>query len=91
MGELGLIGVDMEQRILNNAKTLIETNGTVRQVAEVNGCSKSTVYLDLTKRLHYVANNEIITIVNEIIQRNKKEKHFRGGQATKQLYEKGVL
>lgn len=54
-------------------------HSTVRETAAVFGISKSTVHIYLTKVL---PNN----ISAEILEKNKAERHLRGGQATKNKY-----
>ena len=41
----------IEDRILGEAKYILQTNATIRQTAEKFGVSKSTVHLDMSKRL----------------------------------------
>ena len=52
---------------------------TVRCAAKEFGISKSTVHKDLTERLP--------KIVKEVLEENKRERHIRGGIATKHKYE----
>lgn len=67
------------------ATYLVENNLTVRKVANKFGISKSTVHKDITQNLKIV-NPELYKQVKEILETNKKERHIRGGEATKQKY-----
>ena len=67
------------------AQYVIETGATVRKVASKYNISKSTVHKDLTNRLYYV-NKGLYNQVKEILERNRAERHIRGGEATRQKY-----
>ena len=67
------------------AEYVIETGATVRQTASHFGISKSTVHKDLSVKLKYV-NRSLYTLVKEILEINKSERHIRGGEATKRKY-----
>ncbi|NLM51731.1 MAG: sporulation transcriptional regulator SpoIIID [Firmicutes bacterium] len=75
----------IEQRVLEISSYILETGATVRQVAKVFGVSKSTVHKDLTERLPYI-NRYIAREVKMILERNKAERHIRGGEATRRKY-----
>ena len=57
---------------------------TVRETAAALGISKSTVYIYLTE---VMPNKKSL----EILAKNKAERHLRGGQATKNKYQKGTV
>ena len=61
---------------------MIETGGTVRSAAAKFGISKSTVHKDLSERLPQ-ADPELYRQVRILLDRNKSERHIRGGMATK--------
>ena len=65
---------------------MLENNMTVRGVAKKFGISKSTVHKDVTFRLRS-ANPAVYRSVREILDKNKSERHIRGGLATKHKYE----
>ena len=67
------------------AEYVIENGATVRQTAAHFGISKSTVHKDITKTLKKV-NKELFEEAQGILQTNKKERHLRGGEATKKKY-----
>lgn len=74
-----------EERCENLAKYIIENEATVRDTAKIFGISKSTVHKDITEKLSKV-NYALYLQVEKILQKNKLERHLRGGEATKQKY-----
>lgn len=66
---------------------LVENNSTVRSVAARFGVSKSTVHKDITQNLKHV-NHSLYAEVKNILEKNKQERHLRGGEATKNKYRK---
>lgn len=64
---------------------LIEHCATVRNAAAAFGISKSTVHKDVTQTLKGV-NHALFEEVQKVLQKNKQERHLRGGEATKQKY-----
>ncbi|MBO7196893.1 MAG: sporulation transcriptional regulator SpoIIID [Clostridia bacterium] len=67
------------------AEYVIDTGATVRSAANYFGVSKSTVHKDLTYRLKYI-NPGLHRAVKGILERNKSERHLRGGEATRIKY-----
>ena len=55
--------------------------------AERFGVSKSTVHKDLTERLER-ADRLLWLRVRVVLDRNKAERHLRGGEATRRRYER---
>ena len=70
------------KRIVDEALYMIDTNDTIRQVADVFKVSKSTVHKDLHDRLIYV-DKQLYNKVNDILQYHIDVRHIRGGQSTK--------
>ena len=64
---------------------VISTGSTVRHTASHFGISKSTVHKDLTYKLKII-NKTLYNGVKEILNLNKKERHIRGGEATRRKY-----
>lgn len=64
---------------------MIETGATVRACAAKFGVSKSTVHKDVTERLRSVS-PMLWSQVMPVLQKNKSERHLRGGEATKRKY-----
>lgn len=69
------------------AKYILEKNTTVRQTAKTFGVSKSTIHKDVTERLEEI-NPTLAKEVKMVLEKNKSERHIRGGMATKLKYEK---
>ncbi len=65
---------------------IIENRTTVRAAAKKFGISKSTVHKDVSERLPKV-NPTLYVQVKDILEINKKERHIRGGLATKIKYQ----
>ena len=66
-------------------KYIIDTGATVRATAKIFKISKSTVHKDVTERLLHI-NRELYKQVNAVLQKNKSERHIRGGLATRRKY-----
>ena len=67
------------------AEYIIDTGATVRATAKVFRISKSTVHKDVTERL-FNTNRELYHKVDTVLQKNKSERHIRGGLATRKKY-----
>ncbi len=78
----------IEMRACELAVYMIETNATVRATAKYFGISKSTVHKDICQRLPGY-NAILYEKVRVILDANKAERHIRGGNATKNKYQKG--
>lgn len=77
----------MVERIYKEACYVLMTQATLRATAKVFKVSKSTVHTDLTERLPKIS-PILASEVRKVIDKNLKERAFRGGQATKKKYEK---
>lgn len=76
----------IEKRAIMLAYYIMENNTTVRAAAKHFGYSKSSVHKDVTARLSEF-DPLLAASVKEVLDRNKAERHIRGGQATKLKYE----
>ena len=76
-----------KERCVILASYLVENKSTVRAVASKFGVSKSTVHKDITQILKKV-NYPLYLEVQGVLEKNKKERHIRGGEATKNKYKK---
>ncbi|MEG1311326.1 MAG: sporulation transcriptional regulator SpoIIID [Romboutsia sp.] len=79
----------IEERAIVVAKYILERNTTVRQTAKTFGVSKSTIHKDVTERLEEI-NPFLAKEVKMVLEKNKSERHIRGGMATKLKYEKDI-
>ena len=77
----------IEQRACELAVYMIETGATVRCTAQKFGVSKSTVHKDIQCRLPH-CNKTLYQEVRKVLDTNKKERHIRGGLATKRKFQK---
>lgn len=75
----------IEERTIEIAKHIIKNKSTVREAAKVFGVSKSTVHKDVTERLLDI-DPEIYKQVKAVLEKNKAERHIRGGNATRRKY-----
>lgn len=64
---------------------IIDTGATVRATAKVFKISKSTVHKDVTERLYH-DDPRLYREVKKILEKNKQERHIRGGLATRRKY-----
>lgn len=75
----------IEERVAEIANYIIEEKATVRQAAKKFGVSKSTIHKDCTDRLGQI-NPSLAKEVRSVLDINKKERHIRGGMATREKY-----
>jgi putative DeoR family transcriptional regulator (stage III sporulation protein D) len=64
---------------------LVENRATVRATAQQFKISKSTVHKDITVSLRQI-DPSLYAQVMEVLEKNKDERHLRGGEATKKKY-----
>ena len=76
----------IDQRACELAVYIIETGATVRSTAQKFGISKSTVHKDIQNRLPRY-NRILYEQVRVVLDTNKKERHIRGGMATKRKFQ----
>ncbi len=76
-----------EERTVLAAEYIIENGATVRAAAKKFGVSKSTVHKDVSERLKKI-NPALFLEVKAVLEKNKQERHIRGGNATKEKYAK---
>ncbi len=75
----------IDKRARELAAYVLETGATVRAAAERFGISKSTVHKDLTERL--MQSDRLLWLrVRDVLDRNKAERHLRGGEATRRRW-----
>lgn len=75
----------IETRACQLAVYIIETGATVRAAARHFGISKSTVHKDLQTRLPRCS-PPLYKQVRQVLEKNKRERHIRGGMATRRKY-----
>ena len=84
---MGKKAEQIEQRVIEEAKYIIDSKQTVRQTAEMFKVSKSTVHKDVAIRLKYI-DLKLYDEVKQVLKTNGDEKYKRGGKATKDLWKK---
>jgi len=77
----------VEERAVELAEYIVENKATVRAAAKEFGISKSTVHMDVARRLRRL-NPQLYTEVREVLEVNKAQRHIRGGLATREKYRK---
>lgn len=75
----------VEERAAMLGEYIIENKATVRKTAKKFGISKSTVHKDVSQRLKTL-NPAMYREVRQVLDMNKRERHIRGGMATKNKY-----
>ena len=75
----------VEERAVELGEYIVENKATVRAAAKQFGVSKSTVHMDVSKRLERV-NSQLFTEVRQVLDVNKAQRHIRGGIATREKY-----
>lgn len=76
---------ELEERCITLAKHIIDSGDTVRKTAKLFAVSKSTVHKDVTAKLMKV-NKPLYIEVKKVLDKNKSERHIRGGNATKEKF-----
>ncbi len=76
---------DITERAARLGEYIIENNATVRAAAKQFGISKSSVHKDITERLEK-SDRDLYLKVRAVLDRNKAERHLRGGEATRVKY-----
>lgn len=75
----------IEDRVKRIADYVLSSSATVRQAAKTFGTSKSTVHKDMTERLLTISPLTAKEVA-KVLQKNKEERHIRGGNATRMKY-----
>lgn len=74
----------IQKRACDLAVYIIENSATVRAAAREFGVSKSTVHKDCQRLRHY--NYALYLQVRQVLEENKRQRHIRGGIATRRKY-----
>lgn len=77
---------NISKRVLDEAEYMIDTKKTIREIAKVFNVSKSTVHIDLNRRLKSI-NSNIYNDVKKILNYHLEVRHIRGGESTRKKYE----
>lgn len=74
-----------EERAVILGEYIKDTGSTVRAAAKKFGLSKSTVHKDVSYRLRLL-NPSLYAEVKAVLDKNREERHIRGGNATRLKY-----
>ncbi len=76
---------EVRLRVMQAAEHILETGATVRACAAKFGVSKTTIHKDVRDRLPRV-DAELCAQVDEVLRKNLRERHLRGGDATREKF-----
>ena len=75
----------IKKRVLLEAKTIIETQKTLRDMEQLVQVSKSTIHKDMQQRLIEL-DEDLYEQVQNIFESHIKIRHIHGGESTKKKY-----
>lgn len=75
----------VEERAVELGRYIVENKATVRAAAKQFGISKSTVHMDVSRRLERL-DPMLYEQVRSVLNINKAQRHIRGGIATREKY-----
>jgi putative DeoR family transcriptional regulator (stage III sporulation protein D) len=78
---------ELQERAIILGRYIVEKGVTVRACAKEFGISKSTVHKDVTQNLKTLQPS-LYAEVKKVLDKNKSERHIRGGLATKLKYQR---
>ena len=76
---------NVEERAVQLGEYIAKNNATVRLTAKKYNVSKSTVHKDVSERLKTI-DMSLYKQVRQVLEKNKQERHIRGGIATHKKY-----
>ena len=74
-------------RVTEAAEYIRATGATVRVCGKRFGVSKTTIHKDMRERLKEIS-PALYEEVARVLAKNKAERHIRGGEATREKYQK---
>ncbi|WP_342498628.1 sporulation transcriptional regulator SpoIIID [Bacillus sp. FSL R5-0820] len=77
----------IKKRAIEIGKYMVEHKTTIRQTGKVFGVARMTVYHDITERLPEI-DKDLYQEVLKVLNHHKEVRHIRGGEATKNKYQK---
>ncbi len=75
----------VEERAVELGEYITQSGATVRATAKKFCISKSTVHKDVTEKLKK-EHPQLYMQVKQVLEKNKSERHIRGGLATRRKY-----
>lgn len=79
----------IKSRVIEEAKYMINTKETIREIARIFNVSKSTVHKDLHERLLHI-DYKLYEEIDAILKYHLDIRHIRGGESTKKKYKKAI-
>lgn len=79
--------INGDERAQILGRHIAATGATVRATAQLFSVSKSTVHTDITRRLRNL-DRDLFEQVRLVLEKNKAERHLRGGLATRKRWGK---
>jgi len=76
---------EIVDRVMIVSSYILDSKDTIRGAADAYGISKSTVHIDVSKRLKKI-DKKMYEKIKKILENNFNEKHIRGGNATRKKY-----
>lgn len=76
---------DIRERVIGEAAYILRTGATVRACADRFEVSKTTVHKDMRRRLPAI-DRRLAGQVARVLEKNLRERHIRGGMATRRKY-----
>mgnify|MGYP002645935442 CR=1 FL=1 len=76
---------EIQERVKNEAKYILKTELTIREIAKKYNVSKSTVHKDLQGRLKDI-DADLFLSVDKILKKHIYLRHIRGGESTRKKY-----
>ena len=80
----------LEERIIKEAKLLIQTKKTLRELATELKIGKSTIHKDMQIRLKKI-DESLYQEVEKVFKEHINIRHLRGGESTKKKYQKNKI
>ncbi len=80
----------LEERTIKEAKLLIQTKKTLRELATELKIGKSTIHKDMQIRLKKI-DESLYQEVEKVFKEHINIRHLRGGESTKKKYQKNKI
>lgn len=74
---------------MQEAKIILDSGATVRACAKRSGVGKTTVHKDMREKLLLI-DAKLAARVGEVLEKNRNERHLRGGEATRRKYKQSA-
>lgn len=83
--EITVVVIPIEKRIIDEAMYYVKNNSTLRKTAKQFNVSKSTIHVDMSKKLKKL-DKDLYKKYLKVANKNFSERYIRGGNATKLKY-----